>query len=228
MNRLSGWLCPALYLLFLSLLLSCASNQHTLPEMTPTHTTTLKCPALFPPGGCQAVHDIEFTMPGSRQGRAIGVTVVSEDGTIESTLMTVEGFVLFAASLNDTLTIHRAVPPFDKPGFAAGMMEDIRSIFLHPQGRIETGTLADTSSICRITTDSGRVIDSLSLANQSRQINIYSPDGTLERSISGRDYTAHTPNISIPKILELTAPGMNGYTLNLTLIRFEDSSTLKQ
>ncbi len=48
--------------------------------------------------------------------------------------MTIEGFVLFDAEAGETLTVHRAVPPFDAPAFAAALAEDIRLAFFSPGG----------------------------------------------------------------------------------------------
>ncbi|MDP1992798.1 MAG: hypothetical protein Q8K00_17440, partial [Syntrophales bacterium] len=48
---------------------------------------------------------------------------------LQMALMTIEGFVLFAAESGETLVVNRAVPPFDSPGFSKPMEEDIRLAF---------------------------------------------------------------------------------------------------
>ena len=192
--------------------------------LTPAPDRKPDCAPLFPQGNYQFVHLIEFSMPGGNHGTAMGVTVTGGKG-IESALMTVEGFVLFAAGFTDTLTVHRAVPPFDKPGFADGMMQDIRTIFLQPQGKIVTGSLPDTRSVCRITGSSGQITDILTIADQCRQLNIYSPDRQLQSKISGHGCTVNLNNTLIPKTLTLTSLQMGGYSLKMTLISAEKIST---
>ena len=212
------------FLLLTLLLVSCAGNNIPLPMLTPAPDRKPDCAPLFPQGNYQFVHLIEFSMPGGNHGTAMGVTVTGGNG-IESALMTVEGFVLFAAGFTDTLTVHRAVPPFDKPGFADGMMQDIRTIFQLPQGNTETGSLPDTRSVCRITGSSGQITDILTIADQCRQLNIYSPDLQLQSKISGHGCTVNLNGTSIPKILTLTSLQMGGYSLKMTLISAEKIST---
>lgn len=188
--------------------------------LTPAPDKKPDCAPLFPQGNYQFVHLIEFSMAGGNHGTAMGVTVTGGND-IESALMTVEGFVLFAARFSDTLTVHRAVPPFDKPGFADGMMQDIRTIFLQPQGKKMVGSLPDTRSICRITDSSGQTTDILTNTNPCRQLNIYSPDRLLRSKISGHGCTVNLNDTLIPKTLALTSLQMGGYSLKMTLISAE-------
>ncbi len=219
MNKLPG------FLLLTLLLVSCAGNSIPLPKLTPAPDRPPDCAPLFPQGNYQFVHLIECSMPGGNHGTAMGVTVTDSNG-IESALMTVEGFVLFAARFSDTLTVHRAVPPFDKPGFASGMMQDIRAIFLHPKGKAMAGSLPDSTPVCRMTDDSGQITDILSTADHCRQRNIYSPARQLLRTISGHDCTVDLDGSLIPKTLELTSWEMGGYTLQMTLISAENINSI--
>ena len=212
--------------LFLTLLLvSCAGTDIPLPMLTPALDRKPDCAPLFPQGSYQFVHLIEFSMPGGNHGTAMGVTVTGGNG-IESALMTVEGFVLFAASFSDTLTISRAVPPFDKPGFASGMMQDIQAIFLHPKGKAITGNLPNSTLVCRMTDNSGQITDILSTTDHCRQRNIYSPARQLLRTISGHDCTVDLEGSLIPRTLELTSWEMGGYTLQMTLISAENINSI--
>ena len=63
----------------------------------------------------------------------IGVTSLAGD-EISCALMTVEGLTLFAAVFKTGAEpeVRRAVPPFDRPGFARGLMADVRTIFVQP------------------------------------------------------------------------------------------------
>ena len=72
--------------------------------------------------------------------------------------MTIEGFVLFDAEAGKTLTVHRAVPPFDKPAFAAGLAADIRLAFFAPGGEPAVwGRGEEGARICRYELPDGRM-----------------------------------------------------------------------
>ena len=212
-------------LLILLLLVSCAGNSPSLPVLSPLPSgRPASCQPIFPQGDFQFVHLIAFSMAGGNHGSAMGVTVIRNQ-TIETALMTVEGLVLFAATLNSRLTVSRAVPPFDKPGFAEGLMGDVRAIFLQPEGEMETGTLADGTPVCRISDQSGQVTDSLSSEQFCRQRDIYSrtEDGSmrLRRQIIGRDCSVLLAGTDIPVKLSLTSQENRGYSLDMTLISAE-------
>ena len=212
------------FLLLTLLLVSCAGTDIPLPMLTPAPDRKSDCAPLFPQGNYQFVHLIEFSMTGGNHGTAMGVTVTSGNG-IESALMTVEGFVLFAAGFTDTLTVHRAVPPFDKPGFADGMMRDIRTIFLQPQGKKLIGSLPDSTSVCRTIENNGQTTDILSTPGHGRQLNIYSSGRQLQSKISGHGCTVNLDGTPIPKTLTLTSLQMGSYSLKMTLISAEKIST---
>lgn len=92
-----------------------------------------KCRAIFPQGKWQITHAIEAAYPGGGETLLMGVTVIdASPRTIAAALMTVEGVVLLQASLDKTLTVQRALPPFDREGFAAGLLADIRLMFMEP------------------------------------------------------------------------------------------------
>ena len=72
----------------------------------------------------------------------MGLTVLSSRlRSNRSVIMSLEGFVVFDGEVNQGLTVHRALPPFDSPGFAEGLMADIRLIFFQPEG---TGRMRKT------------------------------------------------------------------------------------
>jgi hypothetical protein len=209
----------------LLLLVSCAGNSTSLPVLTPLSGQPTGCQPIFPQGDFQFVHLVEFSMAGGNHGSAMGVTVI-RDKTIETALMTVEGLVLFAATLNNGLTVSRAVPPFDKPAFAEGLMRDIRAIFLQPQGEMQSGILADGTLVCRICEQNGQITDNLASEQFCRQRFIYSATGDnsirLSRRITGRDCSELLAGTGIPLKLSLTSLENRGYSLDMTLISAEE------
>jgi len=72
----------------------------------PSH---VECREMFPQGRWQMHHAIQATVPGGGKTILTGVTVLSsQDRTIDSALMTVEGFVLFKGRYDGTLS-HRTL-----------------------------------------------------------------------------------------------------------------------
>ena len=210
---------------FLLLLCSCASEhpgrlQPLAPDpMRPLEQAELKkkCAAVYLQGKWQFVHAIEFSMAGGGGSSVLGVTVV-DGNSLSCALMTVEGFTLFEARLTDRLEVDRAVPPFDRPGFAEGLMEDVRALFVRPEGSgVRYGRLADGAESCRMTGPDGAVTDILPLENGCRQIKTYDAEGLLTRTITGRSCRKAGSTV-IPEALELTVPGPAGYTLKMTLL----------
>ncbi len=213
----------AAWLFVLLLLVSCAGNTPSLPVLYSPADMQQSCQPLFPRGSYQYVHLIEFTLPGGQHGNAMGVTVI-RGRAIDVTLMTVEGFVLFAGSFETTLTVSRAVPPFDKPGFAAGMLEDIRTIFLQPQGEQLAGRLADGSPLCRIVAPDGLVTDSICAPDSCCRLNIYAADQRLLRTVTGQGCSSAPGGTVIPENLHLQSMEAGGYSLEMTLISSEPLS----
>lgn len=211
---------------FLSLLLllsSCALQPKQLEPfagsaLRPSQQTELikKCAAVYPQGKYQFVHAIEFSMAGGGGSTVVGVTVV-DSNSLSCALMTIEGFTLFQARLGKKLEVDRAVPPFDRPGFAQGLMADVRALFLRPSGQVFYGRLANGTRSCRWTTADGKVTDVQPLENGCYQIRTYDAAGLLTRTITTRS-CRKTGSVMIPQELELTVPGTSGYTLKMTLI----------
>ncbi len=178
------------------------------------------CASVYPAGRWQFIHSIEFSMADGPGSTVVGVTVLGED-KIRSVLMTIEGFTLFEALYQSELEVFRAVPPFDKPEFAAGLMNDVQAIFLRPpENTIQYGTLANGVACCRVRGVGGAVTDVLPFGNGCWQINTYNIDMTRTRTIIARS-CSNSGSDRIPGELELTAPGANGYTLKMTLISAE-------
>ncbi len=230
-------------LLFLFFLLSgivaCApKNQVLLPELTAAsdEQVTAACTSVFPgekkAGEAegtrgekwQIVHAIDFTMRDGSGTTVIGVTKLDGED-IECALMTVEGLTLFEAVFphDKDVEVRRAVPPFDKPEFAKGLIVDLRAIFLPPPGRMQTGFVRlpsqppVTSAVCRYRKPDQGIVDVLPNVHGCWRINSYTPDHIMQRSIVGRSCKKIGSRL-IPDYIDLTTYGRTGYTLKMTLI----------
>ena len=222
------------------LVTSCAGRKgQPLPNLLRTSgmpKIEQQCTALFVQGRWQLVHDIAFRMADGTTGNALGVLVL--DGQeIQCALMTVEGLTLFEArsSDDDDLVVLRAVPPFDKREFAAGLMRDVRTLFQPPPGAVQYGTLADGSPVCR-SAYGQTVTDILPREDGCWRMHTYSEQTSLRTdgclSVDHRREQRRTRTINaqscspvasmiFPHSLELIAHGPAGYTLNLRLISAE-------
>ena len=110
------------------------------------------CYAIFPAGSWGSVHAIDAIIRGEVSSSLLGVTKGEpSERKILSLLLSPEGFILFDAELREGgMTVRKAVPPFDSPAFARGLMEDVALLFLPPQVKPEIwGKEADGTQICR-------------------------------------------------------------------------------
>ena len=211
--------------LFLSFLSSCsAMHSLHLPELT---TESLdpqlieRCQQNVVKGNVQFVHSIAFEMANGQGATVIGVTVLDGE-TIKTGLMGVEGFVLFEAELakDKKLDVKRALPPFDNPEFAAGLMRDVGDIFLLASEKEKipvTGQLAGGTPVCRYSAENGRIVDVIIGQDGSSRRDIYGADGRKIKSIVLENATLKGSE-RIPEDIQLTAYGVQGYTLKMTLI----------
>ncbi len=219
MNRLAA---P----LLLFLLAACASDSRTLlPELDATAMATKNthCETVYPRGDWQFVHSIDFSMADGSGSTVMGVTTLTGTATT-CVLMTLEGLTLFEAvsSPGTGLLVQRAVPPFDKPTFAQGLVDDVRSIFSPPPAAtMRYGFLADRVPACRYSDHNGRTTDILPTKDGCWQIQTYTQEQTLERSITAQSCRKEGDTL-IPGYLELKGFGHNGYTLKMTLIQADN------
>lgn len=217
---------PAFLLLILLLgLPGCAAQQPSLPELTPGTGAGEErgCAAVFPQGRWEFVHTIEFSMADGSGATVLGVTSLAGE-EIACALMTVEGFTLFEAVYREKggLEVRRAVPPFDKPAFAAGLMDDVRTIFRAPSSaKVQYGRVADNIPTCRYIGVEGRITDILPAMDGCWQIRTYGADQAMRRSVTGRSCRKEGESL-IPEYLELKGFGPTHYTLKMTLIHVEN------
>jgi hypothetical protein len=209
-------------LLFMTIAAALGGCAH-LPEIQPGPTPAagqgdFDGRRIFPQGRWQLYHAIEATVPGGRQGLLTGVTVLSSrERSIECALMTVEGFVLFKGRFDGRLTVDRAVAPFDRPGFAQGLMEDLAALFFAPPGLpCQTGRIDRQERIYRYC-QPGRTTDILLKPDQSWEVHQYDSRNRLARSIEARAMT-RIDGQSFAEKLTLRHRGLLGYRLGLKLI----------
>ncbi len=179
--------------------------------------TASACRDLFPHGRWQLFHSIEATLPGGDKQILTGVSVLSsQEPSIQWALMTVEGFVIFSGSWNGALTVDRALPPFDRPGFAEGLMTDLRLLFFDPQDPLlATGRLEQGDPVCRFGS-AEYTIDIATKRDGSRVVRQYDSNHRLTRSIMADP--PPTAQGAFSRRLVLKRPGIIGYQLELKLI----------
>jgi hypothetical protein len=157
-------------------------------------------------------------MGGGRNFGMMGLTVISSRlRTIRSVIMTLEGFVVFDGEYDQHLTVHRALPPFDSPHLAEGLMDDIRLIFFEPDGPlVGCGVLDNGSAVCRHEIPGGNAIDIESLADNGWELRRYGPSQRLVRTL--RVLPGETHPSGFPEKMELIASGGQTYRLFMTLL----------
>jgi hypothetical protein len=213
----------SIFLALLLLVVSCSlHNREPLPEIDHSCEATPASPpgsVMFPAGRWQYVHSISFHPAQGGDGTAIGVLVL-DNREIHCVLMTVEGLTLFEARSMEggPIEVIRAVPPFDNQEFAAGLMGDVRTIFQKPQGKAESGRLADGSLVFRYSA-AGRETDILPQEEGCWTMHTYS-EQVRDRTIRTRSCRM-VDLVSIPGDIDLVADGPAGYALHLHLISAE-------
>jgi hypothetical protein len=203
----------------LLLALSCAR----LPKIAPVTGAdpsgpAERCNRIFPAGKWQLLHSIEADLPGGRHSVMMGLTVLSSRlRSNRSVIMSLEGFVVFDGEVNQGLKVHRALPPFDSPGFAEGLMEDIRLIFFKPEGpAAECGILTDGSTVCRYKNPDGGVVDIVLRSTGTCKSLRYDREQRLIRIV--RIPADARTGDEMPQTIELTAHGKQSYKLVMTLL----------
>lgn len=208
-------------LLLLVLPLGCARLPQILPAQGPPASIRpgCACDRIFPQGNWQLLHAIEATAPGDRKQTILGLSQISSgDHSAHCVMMTLEGMVLFEAHFDGTIDVGRAVPPFDKPGMAEGIIEDLRLIFFPPDmPKTQTGTFTKHERVCRYPLPDGGALD-IEIGNDGRWlIHKYSRLNRVVRTVRSESEPKPSPH-GMPERITLEAHGLTGYRLNLTLI----------
>lgn len=215
-------------LLLLFVLSSCAitplAGRPELKEVSNASARQDLCSDMFVQEACQLVHSISFTMVNGYGATLLGVIVI-DDGKIKTTLMGVEGFVLFAADQgeDEEITVHKSLAPFDNPGFAKGLMRDVRTLFVVPEYvDLLLGENENKETVCRYVEEEGRVLDVIATRKGYSSISIYDKKGKRERLITAEGYKV-VEGMGLAESIELTSFGLGAYTLQLHLLRAEKS-----
>lgn len=200
-----------IFFLFSCQTLPVINSPSSLPE-----EKSFVCPSPFLKEKYRLMHAIESRMGGKTQSAIIGVSLVNPfTRSVSCAIITAEGMVLFEAeSNNEEIKVSRAIPPFDSEDFTKNMIEDIKLIFLAPEGKLQSkGYLADGSKVCRYLQENGVWIDVTENKSAGTQIMRYSSSGVLKRHIC---FNKTTKNIY--QRIELQADETLDYSLLMTLI----------
>ncbi|WP_373497808.1 hypothetical protein [Desulfococcus sp.] len=208
-------------IIIIAALLSCAR----MPAVSPVPPEAAQgfreaCARVFPAGDWQLVHAIETVM-GGRRGTMMGVSVISPGSrTVHCALMTLEGLSMFEARDRDgRITVDRAVPPFDSPAFARGMLEDIRMIFFQPgPGPDEAGLAPSGSPLCRYRPGPDETVDVTVDPRGGWTLRRYEGAALVRTVHAGAGTLIASGGVRISRHLQLTARGPRPYTLDLKLL----------
>jgi hypothetical protein len=164
------------------------------------------------------VHSLEFDLPGGVKGAAIGV--IEADPRMRrfrTVLMTLEGWVLFDIESGETLTVHRAVPPFDSPAFANRMAEDIGLAFFPPgETPLAWGRKEGRAPVCRFGRSDRGFVDVLQTSGGEMEIRLYDAGQKLRKTVLISSFNG----AGLAEQLEVRSGGPS-YTLRLRLIEGE-------
>ncbi len=212
-------------LLICVLLASCATKQAPfMPDLFPVSTVGAKkeiCESAFVKGDWQFVHSITFAMSNGHGTTLVGITVL-QDNKLKTVLMGVEGFVLFEAEQEDfgRVVVNRAMPPFDKTGFAEGLMSDVQTLFVAPAFAKRIAENAEGELVCRYTAENNQVTDVVTDGQGWNRIIRYDNQGAPKQTISAKKYK-EVAGEHIPEQIKLRSHGIRGYTLQLQLLSAE-------
>jgi hypothetical protein len=197
-----------------------------LPELTPFaedgKAVAEKCRSAFPHQPWRATHTIFATLPFGAHGALVGVTAV-DPGGLRAVLLSPEGISLFDGLQNNRnpldpkLRVDRAVPPFDRPAFAAGLMADVGHAFLPPAGEpTVVGRDRSGATVCRWIPERGDSTDVQLGPDGPRAIRTFNRT-RLSREIS----LLGTPTQGLFPLVILSVPGTGGYGLEMRLVDHE-------
>jgi hypothetical protein len=204
--------------ILLCLLSACAHSPEMIPLSEQSAAEIQKeCESIFPGKDWQLFHQIQARLPHGKRETFLGITQISiEKQEVNCVLMTIEGLVLFSAGFNGTISVQRAVPPFDKKGFAEGMLTDIGLIFFKPQYLHKTAGIKNAKeTVCRYELSNGDIEEIILLPNGLRELHLFNAMKELRRSVV---YQAEYNVDKLAEQIELQAHGFPGYFLKLMLI----------
>ena len=139
-------------------------------------------------------------------------------GAMHNVLLSPEGVALFDASLvGDKILVRRALPPFNRRGFADGLVDDVKATFRAPDGEPAVVGHGDSGSgLCRWRLAEERTTDVELRGSKPAWIRNFKGRSLVrEVALSGDPDGGFYPDVL------LRVPGMGGYTLRMRLISHE-------
>ena len=193
-----------------------------LPALTPAAPPAqaelaARCDTLFPDTPWVATHVLEATLPGNQQGSFLAVVAAEAPGKFRSILVSVEGLALYDASFSYGRTVvTRAVPPFDRPGFAQNMSADIQLLLFEPREPLrEVGVTSQGFGACRWQRADGKTVEATLEGPERTRLRLYAKEGSqVEREALLRGPLQR----GLATDMTLVAPGTMGYSLHLELV----------
>jgi hypothetical protein len=162
---------------------------------------------------------MEAELPDGGKNAGIGVLLADpRSRTFRSVLMTVEGWVLFDIEKGETLTVRRAVPPFDSPGFIRRMEEDITLAFFPPTALpVTLGQAADGAAVCRFGSPGWQGVDVLDRGGGAMEIRQYGDGPDTRKRVTIPSFNRD----GLAERIEIRSIDWPSYTLKLKLIEGE-------
>jgi hypothetical protein len=208
--------------LALLLLLSTSACAH-LPTLSPADAESAKsaatrCQQAFPAQPWHATHTIFASLPFGQNSGLIGATA-AEAGALHAVLLSPEGVTVFSGIQrgSDRLLIEHAVPPFDRPEFAASLMADVGNTYLSPAGPpAAVGSYVSGATVCRWLPPGGETTDVELASDGPRFIRTFR-GVRLSREI----LLLGTPDKGFYPLVVLRVPGTGGYQLEMRLVEHE-------
>jgi hypothetical protein len=217
MNKM---LCRLVALCLLLLTVNACTGLKPLIPLDPARKAAVleSCRRPFLPGSYRLVHALERVMPDGAKETAIGILSADpRTRSFRTALMTIEGWVLFDAEVGETLTVYRAIPPFNAPAFAKALAEDIRLAFFPPGEEPEAwGEGEEGGMVCRFTRADGRLVEIMTPGEGAMEIRLY---GT-GREVMKRVTMAPPQRPGLAETLTIQG-GWPPYTLRLRLLENE-------
>lgn len=194
---------------------------HALKPLDPALMSAVgaRCQKPFLKTTHRLVHALEADLPDGKKGAGIGVLLADpRKRTFRSLLMTVEGWVLFDIEKGETLTVRKAIPPFDSPGFARRMEEDIALAFFPPGAApLALGQGEDGATVCRFGSADGKGVDVLDRGGGAMEVRLYGEGQDLRKRVVIPSFNGD----GLAERIEIRSSGWPSYTLHLRLIEGE-------
>lgn len=194
---------------------ACSGVRH----IRPASVNPALCSLPFTDKSCRYVYSLNAELPDSTRMTAMIVTVTDPAfEEIQAAILSLEGLVVFDATLSpDGMQVHRALPPFNRQRFAAGLMRDMQFIFMLPVGPPAiTGMLDDGSTVCRYYDVLNSTVDVIVHPDGVCNVVQYSRYGKKLRGLK-----VHALQNDTPAMMKFTSFNPNSYALSMRLISVE-------